>query len=237
MEYLYAPKEDYTFLAGGNVIKHFSGMPSFPVRLTLELFERAYRCIGKEKIALYDPCCGSGFSLTVLGMIEQDKIAALYGSDVEPACVEAASCNVSLVKREGLLAAREKLLSKEETSEERRSQLAGSVDRVLPYLVNPAMHTAVFRHDILDSPPSAEVLPEKIDCVFADIPYGSMTEWKTAGSCPDPAQTFLENISELLSETGVLILCGTKALKIGSEGFRRRTKFSVGKRLVYFLEK
>lgn len=72
MDYLYAPKEDFSFLASGNVIKHFSGMPCFPVRLTLELFERAYRLIGKDRISLYDPCCKkrlqhNGFRADVFG--------------------------------------------------------------------------------------------------------------------------------------------------------------------------
>ena len=59
MEYLYTVKEDFSFLASGNVIKHFSGMPCFPVRLNLELFERAYHLLNKDKITVYDPCCGS----------------------------------------------------------------------------------------------------------------------------------------------------------------------------------
>lgn len=99
MDYLYAPKEDFSFLASGNVIKHFSGMPCFPVRLTLELFERAYRLIGKDKISLYDPCCGNGFSITVLGLMCSDKLAALSGSDISPACVNAARCNASRLFR------------------------------------------------------------------------------------------------------------------------------------------
>ena len=104
MDYLYAEKDDFSFLASGNVIKHFSGMPCFPVRLNLELFERVRHAVGKERISVYDPCCGSGFSLTVLGLMRRERIEWLRGSDVNPACLEAAACNTSLLTREGLFA-------------------------------------------------------------------------------------------------------------------------------------
>ncbi len=98
MEYTYTPKDDYSFLASGNVIKHFSGMPCFPVRLNLELFELAYHRIGNPRLSVYDPCCGSGFSLTTLGMMKQEKIEYLCASDVNPACVDAAKCNTAMLK-------------------------------------------------------------------------------------------------------------------------------------------
>ncbi len=235
MEYQYTEKEDFSFLASGNVIKHISGMPCFPVRLGLELFERAYQRIGKEKITVYDPCCGSGFSLAVLGMVKQNKIKAIFGSDVDPHCLEAASCNMDMLTREGLLAARDKVLKNENTTESRRDQLNDSVEKLLPYFVNPAIRTTIFHHDILRASP---VLPEPADYIFADIPYGMMTNWKTEGTVEDnPIQLFLSHIDPIMAQNGVLVVCGTKGLRISSEGYRKIEKIRVGKRLVYVLMK
>ncbi len=137
MQYKYTENEDFSFLSSGNVIKHFSGMPCFPVRLGLELFEIAYRRLGKTKLAVYDPCCGNAFSLTVLGMMKQDKISALYGSDIAPDCVSAATCNLSLITRQGLSEARNTFLSHATVSEERRAQFLSSTEKIMSYLTTP----------------------------------------------------------------------------------------------------
>lgn len=235
MEYRFTEKEDFSFLASGNVIKHFSGMPCFPVRLGLELFERAYHLIGKEKITVYDPCCGNGFSMSVLGMIKQSKISSLYGSDIAPDCLEAASCNTAMLTREGMLAARDRVLQNENTTEARIEQLNESVEKLLPYLNNPEMQSKVFLHDILSAPPN---LPEAADYVFADIPYGIMTEWKTSDvEKSDPVQQLIGNIAPIMSENGVLAVCGAKDLRIKTDLFCRTEKIHAGKRLIYLLRR
>ena len=233
MEYKYAENRDYSFLASGNVLKHFSGMPCFPVRLGIELFERAYRRIGREKITVYDPCCGSGYSLAVLGMTEQDKIRALYASDVDGDCLEAAECNLSMTSPEGLRASAEKLLRGGTLTGARRDQLTESADRILPYLFAPPDYT-VFRHDILLSAPE---IGEPVDYVFADVPYGMLTDWKSDGGVTDPLRAFAENTADVLSDGGVLVVCGMKDLRIGSEKLKRIGRFSVGKRLALMFEK
>jgi len=235
MDYLYAEKDDFSFLASGNVIKHFSGMPCFPVRLNLELFERARHAVGKERISVYDPCCGSGFSLTVLGLMRRDRIEWLRGSDIDPACLEAAGCNTSLLTQEGLFAARDAVLGGEFATPERKAQMNESVEKLLPYMQGEAPDADVFRHDILAAAPK---LPGPADYVFADIPYGIMTEWRSDSAVdPDPLQAFLMNVAPVLGKGGVLTVCGGKDLRVRSDAFRRLGRFSVGKRLVYMLQK
>lgn len=235
MDYLYAPKEDFSFLASGNVIKHFSGMPCFPVRLTLELFERAYRLIGKDRISLYDPCCGNGFSITVLGLMCSDKLAALSGSDISPACVNAARCNASLLIPRNLLSARDALFSKETTGQERRDQLQESIDQLLRRAGTAELPTDIFQHDILSAPPKQ--LRGKADLIFADIPYGSMTAWQTETKLTEsPVDAFLNNLLPIMHHNSVLIVCGSKSLKIQNERFTRLDKLRAGKRLIYLLK-
>ena len=237
MEYRYTPRTDFTFLASGNIFKHFSSMPSFPVRLGLELFERARHHCGKDKLVFCDPCCGSGFSAAVLGVMKREELSAIFASDVDEACVEAARCNLDLIERENLLAARDRLLGKPETSPERAAQLTRSLDELLPYLETPAPPTSVFRHDILAAPPPIGTA----DYVFADFPYGEMTAWKGGEErSGDPVGRFFASVLPILQEGGVCAVCGRKELKLradGVPGFRRVDRFSAGKRMAYLFQK
>ncbi len=234
MEYLYTEKQDFSFLASGNIIKHFSGMPCFPVRLNIELFERAYRLINKDKINIYDPCCGSAFSLTVLGMMCQPKINCLYGSDINENCIEAARCNMSLIKKEGLLKSTNKFLSEKSATPQRRIELEKSIEKLMPYLVNPEIRFDIFSHDILVNSPD---INEKIDYVFADIPYGTMTDWESDEFLSDkPVDSLLHNIVPILNNNSIVTICGTKDIKIKSDIFRRVCKIKAGKRLIYMLQ-
>ena len=74
MQYRFAGRGDYSYLASGNVLKHFTGMLCFPVRLTLELFGRAKEAVGRDRLRVYDPCAGSGFSLSAMGIAMQREI-------------------------------------------------------------------------------------------------------------------------------------------------------------------
>lgn len=51
---------------------------------------------------------------------------ALYGSDIDPRCVEAAACNLALTEREGLYKSCDALIASG-VSEARRKQLQSSV--------------------------------------------------------------------------------------------------------------
>ena len=231
MQYRYAEREDYSYLASGNVLKHFTGMPCFPVRLTLELFGRAREFTGQEKLRVYDPCSGSGFSLSAMGIANQRQIAALYASDIDPACVEATECNTALLSREGLALARERLAERG-ASDERLAQFDDAAAKILPMLDQTPPPVNVFRHDILSSPPS---LPEPVDFVFADLPYGIMTEWKSDDGTADPTERFFESITPVLVPHGVLAVAGRKDLRPPREGFRRLERISAGHRLVWLL--
>ncbi|MBQ2546826.1 MAG: hypothetical protein II836_00955 [Clostridia bacterium] len=231
MQYRFAGRGDYSYLASGNVLKHFTGMPCFPVRLTLELFGRAKEAVGRDRLRVYDPCAGSGFSLSAMGIAMQREIEAIYASDVDPACVEAARCNTSLLSREGLAAARERLADRG-ASAERLAQYDEAAAKILPLLAGEPPRVTVFRHDILASTPS---LPEPVDFLFADLPYGIMTEWQTDAAASDPAERFFENIVPLLAPGGVAAVAGRKDLRPPAGMFRKLDRISAGHRLVWLL--
>lgn len=75
MVYKYCKNENYEDLASGKVILHRTGYPNFPVRLAQEIF---FRCLNyldnSDSICIYDPCCGGGYLLTVLGFLNLSLI-------------------------------------------------------------------------------------------------------------------------------------------------------------------
>jgi methylase of polypeptide subunit release factors len=68
-----------------------------------EIFCQCLEYINKtDNLCIYDPCCGSGYLLTVLGFLFNEKIETIYGSDVEKESVGFAQNNLSLLLTNGL---------------------------------------------------------------------------------------------------------------------------------------
>jgi len=103
MQYQYAKERlDYSDLSSGRVFYSLPGHPAFPVRLSSEIFqhcmairETAYKV--SKPCVLYDPCCGAGYSLSVLGYLHGEKIQQLIGSDVDEKAVAVAKQNLGLL--------------------------------------------------------------------------------------------------------------------------------------------
>lgn len=98
MEYKYSRDDNYEDYASGRVIYGGKGIPNFPVRLLNEMFGRAKSYLEKQsEIIVYDPCCGGGYALTVLGFFHDHCINKLYGSDVDADMVTYAIKNTKLL--------------------------------------------------------------------------------------------------------------------------------------------
>ena len=102
MRYEYFAAMNFEDFAGGRVLYHMPGTSNFPVRLAGEIFMRCVQFVEKEKAVLYDPCCGGGHLLTVLGFLCGDRIGSVYGSDIDEEAVALAAKNLSLLTEEGL---------------------------------------------------------------------------------------------------------------------------------------
>ena len=67
MEYKYCNNDNFEDYASGRVLYSAEGVPNFPVRLINEIFGYALEYSSKKQnLCVYDPCCGGGYSLTVL---------------------------------------------------------------------------------------------------------------------------------------------------------------------------
>lgn len=236
MEYLYAGRENYEAYASGRVIYHKSGLSTFPVRLASELFMRCRAfCKKQEALTLYDPLCGEGYLLTVLGILYRKQLAEIIGSDINEAALTLARENVSLLEGSGLTKRRAQLQSLYDQYQ-KPSHLAAleTADTWLGQLKTAApIVSKVFTRDLLQ-PYALQTAGFKADILLSDVPYGSMTTW--SGGAGNEMDTFLENLLPVLHADTVLAIISDKAQKIHSPYFQRLKLLRAGKRKVELLK-
>ena len=232
MNYLYGPDGDYSDFAPGRVLRGGPGFTHFPVRLGLELFGRCAAHLGRETgLSIYDPCCGAGSLLTVLGFIRRDKIAALIGSDCDERAVGLARANLSLLTRQGLQARREELLSHYAQYGRGSYRQAADSTRRLESLLergdNPDIR--VFQADALDPVSESRLgMGIEADMAITDVPYGGLTAWQGEGAVK--ASGLLDSLAPVLKPGGAAAICSDKDQSFSSPLFRRVERHNVGKR-------
>jgi len=250
MQYQYATESlDYSDLSSGRVFYSLPGHPAFPVRLASEIFQQ---CLAiREAIyqiaspcTLYDPCCGAGYSLSVLGYLHGEKIQQLIGSDVDEKAVALAKQNLGLLNISGLnnrmheISEMLRLYGKESHKE----ALASS--HVLQNRIaslNKAHHitTKVFQANIFDSKTLLENITGKsVDIVFTDIPYGQHSQWQTGSPAETakPVWSMLNTLLNVLSPSSIVAIVSNKEQKIAHENYQRVKQFQIGKRRVHILK-
>ncbi len=183
--------------------------------------------LGHERARLWDPCCGSGYLVTVLGLLHRDLLVHVRASDVDPDAVAIAARNLELLTAEGL-AEREREL--------RRSALdfgrVAYVERA-EAARDLAAGLAVTGGDLPHESAVADVFalaePVDADLVVTDVPYGEMTRWE--GDIPqDPVHGLLSSMGRVLPERSVVVLTArTRRVQL-PEGVRALERVKVGNR-------
>jgi len=243
MAYKYVKaKENYEDLASGRVLYNVPGAAAFPVRLAVELFQRALERLaettGKSVISLYDPCCGSGYLLTVLGILQGEHLERLVGSDPDEKLLDVARKNLSLLGESGLarrMAELESLYGRFgkashagalESARRIRARIAGR-GRDIP------VH--LFRADAAKARTPDALFPP-VDLVMADIPYGGVTAWRgAAAAAADPAALLLEHLQPVLKPVSLVVVVADKGTRIEHAAYRRVARLKAGKRQAIFL--
>ena len=231
MEYKYCENKNFEDLACGRVIYYKSGMTNFPVRLAQEIYGR---CLSysqeKNNVCIYDPCCGGGYILTVLGFLNMASIKKIIGSDISDQAVDLAWHNLSLLTEEGLKK-RIKQLENYYAQFGKQSHIEAidSAKRLMNIVKKHDQKPAVsvFQGDIL----AEETLRSrdfKADIVITDVPYGNLVSWK--GEEQDPINIMLDNLMPVLKSDSVVAICSDKRQKIKAKNFKRLDKQNVGKR-------
>ncbi|BFH16114.1 hypothetical protein J6TS7_11870 [Paenibacillus dendritiformis] len=243
MEYIFETKQNgYEDFASGRVLYNARGTTAFPVRLASEIMQRCFRHLeGKgndEPYAVYDPCCGGAYMLTVVGLLHGHRMKRVVASDVNPEVLGIAEKNLSLLSADGMSRRKKELayLLGQYNKPSHREALE-SVEKLAPLLTRSNIEeTCSFHHDVTAT--AAADLPVQaggIDIVLTDLPYGEIVHWQS--ECGNPLSRFFDNMyARLEPERSVMAVIADKRQKLRHDKFRRLEAFKVGKRQVAIFE-
>ncbi|NUP14865.1 MAG: rRNA methyltransferase [Streptomyces sp.] len=224
---------DSSDLACGVVLHSAPGYPAFPVRLATEIFLRAKALLpGDGPVTLWDPCCGSGYLLTVLGMLHRGSLRRVIASDVDPAPLELAAKNLALLSPDGLTA---RELQRREQSERFAKpsylEAAHAAGRLRERLTadGGALPFTIRTADVFDPRSlSAVVAGSAPDVVLTDLPYGERTHWE--GQVPgQPVTGMLRSLASVLPAHAVIAVTD-RSRKIPVAPVRTLERLKIGTR-------
>ncbi len=173
MQYRHAPAADHGDLDA--VLVSAPGRPTLPVRLTLELFGRALAHVGPGPVTVWDPCCGAGTTLAVLGLCRGGDLSGLIATDVDPAPLELARRNLALLDPGGLDARASDL-----DALAVRHGKPGYADAAAAArrMAAPVVPYEVATTDATDPAATRPVVERhRPQIVIADLPHGVQTQW------------------------------------------------------------
>lgn len=224
MEYLYCKNDNFKDFASGRVLYGGGGIPNFPVRLLIEIYCRAKNYLQKKQdIILYDPCCGGGYALTVLGFFYNHEIQKMYGSDIDKNMIFHAKKNVALLTDMGI--------------NRRKDEIWQLYDKYGKESHKEALHTCnrlknMFSHDVFAEIFEADctkTLPQIFpDIIITDVPYGNLVEWDHNELLS--LDLMLEQLWMISHENTILAVCTDKKQKINCSKWQRLERQNVGKR-------
>ena len=261
MEYKYADNGNYEDFSSGRVLYGGKGIPNFPVRLINEIFGRAAHHLGKEdELVVYDPCCGGGYSLTVLGFFYSDRIAKIYGSDVDENMIEHARKNLSLLQDDGLDTRKQELETLFDTYHKDSHREALESVEVLKKQLTKLVPSEVFVADCTKTLPKIDP-----DVIITDIPYGNLVNWSDGEGDPmnsqgaldyqstsdyqsisdsqksldsqDALDSMLESLAAISDHEMILALSMDKKQKFSSTTWEILEKQNIGKRKFVIMRK
>lgn len=224
MEYLYSKNENFEDFSSGRVLYNAKGIPNFPVRLLQEMYYRAKSYLKKDQdIIVYDPCCGGGYVLTILGLFDNYNISKIYGSDIEQSMVIFAKKNLNLLSYAGMEDRKQEVIHLyQEYGKQSHMEALKSCER-LEKMLKTEIETKLFVADCTKQLPYINP-----DIILTDVPYGQLVDWKAKEELSiDQMMEQLWNISN--SDT-ILVVCMDKKQKIKNKNWTRIEKHMVGKR-------
>ncbi len=228
-------RADYRDLASGSVLRSAPGHPGSPVRLVRELLLRAVTHLPEAPVTLWDPCCGSGYLATVLGLLHRPRLQRVVATDIAPEAVSIAAGNLVLLTGGGLAARANELRARQldfgkPSYEEAAGRLAATLAAGGGDLAATAAVADVFDPDSL----AAAVATAAPDVVVTDLPYGTQTAWGGLNGPPaDPIHGVLQALGAVLPGHAVLDVT-TQARKFPLPlGVRPLERFRVGARATF----
>lgn len=224
MQYKYCDNENFEDYASGRVLYSAEGVANFPVRLVNEIFGYAKEySVKKEGLCVYDPCCGGGYSLTVLGFMNSQCIEKIYGSDVDEKMVEVARKNLALLNVEGLEKRCEEIQDLYDMYGKASHADALQSGLRLKNKIKKDIVTELYVADCTEELPL--ISP---DIIITDVPYGNLVEWSTESN--NPLLDMLQQLANISHRNTVLAISMDKKQKAEHPAWVRRKKQIIGKR-------
>ncbi len=224
MEYKYCENSNYEDFASGRVIYNASGVPNFPVRLVNEMYRRCLQYSNKKTdISLYDCCCGGGYSLTVLGLLNQKTISQVIASDIDIKMIEIAKKNLSLLTEAGVNHRINEINSLyQQYKKDSHKSAIESARRILS-LIEKKIDVQLFQANALQEI-KADINP---NIIITDVPYGNLVQWQDGS---DGVNNLLDSLKEICSTDTVIAISMDKSQKVNNTSFKRLEKQIIGKR-------
>lgn len=234
-----AIKENYEDYSSGRILYGAPGATGFPVRLISEIFQRAAQILENQGLkapyAVYDPFCGAGYSLAVIGLLHGKQIKSIFASDVNKDILVTANKNLSLLTVKGFNN-RVKELSNLKNAYNKASHTDAleSATRLNEKVLN--IDSNVFECNILEAQ-NIPIAKSSIDLIVTDLPYGKLTHWEGKDEKNNPVQQFLNSIKPVLKSKALVVISANKKQKFLFEGYSRVDMLKLGKRQTVFLAK
>lgn len=231
--YRYATeKRNHEDLASGSVLRSAPGLPAFPVRLASEVLQQALAVRDDPRPAVvWDPCCGGGYLLAVLGILHRERIAALVGSDVDDGVLAVARANVGLLSQTALTArAAELSAMAKRYGKAGHGAAVDAASRIRCALAAAGgdLPGAVVRADVFNREQIAGIVAEHApDIAVIDVPYGEQVEWQGSGGVPG----MLASLFGVLPPAAVVAVVA-RGRVVPAGGFRPVRTLRVGHRAV-----
>jgi tRNA G10 N-methylase Trm11 len=225
MEYKFCTDDNFEDYSSGRVLYGNHGIPNFPVRLGNEIYRRCLSYSEKETdLVLFDPCCGGGYLLTVLGFCNSNSLREVIGCDIDETMVTYAIKNTSLLTQEGLLQRKQEIYNLYETyGKASHKEAIKSAERLSCQLCEK-MKTKVFCGDST----KPIMLDEAPDIILTDIPYGNLVDWQ--GDADNQLEQMLEQLARISHNSTVLAVIMDKKCRVSTNHWLRIEKQNVGKR-------
>lgn len=210
MQYRHARATNHAALDA--VLASAPGRPTLPVRLTVELAGRARAHLpAGAPLTVWDPCCGAGVTLTVLGLLVPG-LARLTGTDADPEPLDLARRNLALLDPGGLTARAAHLDALAARHGKPSYADAATAARTLVPAGAPAWSVAAT--DARDTAAVRSLLAGADrhgagpDLVLADLPHGHRTTWAASPTRQDPGVEFLRAVATVLRPDAVVVAVG-----------------------------
>ena len=236
MAYRFAvTRENHAELAPGAVLHSAPGFPAFPVRLASEMFRRAAAARSSSPLTVWDPCCGSGYLLTVVALRHRRDVARVIGTDIDPAALDLARRNLALLSRQGLTARSSTLRERGDLFDKPAYSVAAvaalQLARALAARGGDVPHAAA-QADVFDPAQLRRALDgERPGLVLTDVPYGEQTVWGGAHAGTGVAG-MLRAVSAVLDDDAVLAVATRGRSVVGRGEVRPLDALRVGTRAV-----